>query len=173
MLNELAHARHLAQLGFLQTIVEEAGLPATMLEKSEMLPIHILMAGFSQDGKGRDRFLHFSFLPLDDDELAAVQLLQLYVTFPFELPQERRADMAQLLLDFNTRLPLGHFGVNEQNEIHYRYIYSLPASATFDKDETLSVIELFVQMCDLFGDAIEAVADGSLSWSEAINPVAN
>lgn len=169
MLDPVVHARHLAQLGFLQRILDDAELATTMLEKSDLLPIHILMAGFSQDKEGRDRFLHFSFLPLSDDELEAVQLLQIYFTFPFAMKPECKQDVAMLLLELNTRLPIGHIGINDQDEIHYRYIYALSAGETFKEEETLDIVQLFVHMCDMFADSLEKVADGSMSWSDAVN----
>lgn len=167
-MDEKVHARHLAQLGFLKRILEEAELSVTMLEKSELLPIHILMAGFRQDGEGRDRFLHFSFLPLGDDELESLQLLQIYFTFPFAMKPECRQELALLLLDVNTRLPIGHIGVSDRDEIHYRYIYALSASETFKEDETLDIVQLFVHMCDMFAEPLEQVANGSLPASEAV-----
>lgn len=167
MLPDIVHARHLAQLGFLKDILEEAGLPANLLEKSEAIPIHVLMAGFQQDMKGRDRFLHFSFLPLNEEDIQAIQLLQIYSTLPFRLKEGRRDAVAALLLEVNTRLPIGHFGINEQDELHYRYVYNLSASKTFETDEILEIVSLFIYMCDMFADSIEQVASGEADAEQA------
>jgi hypothetical protein len=168
MLTDLAHARHLAQLGQLKEILDEAELATNLLEKSEAIPLHVLMAGFQEDSKGRDRFLHFSFLPLNDDDIVAIQLLQIYSTLPFHLKEGAREGVAALLLEVNTRLPVGHFGVNEEGELHYRYVYSLSASRTFDGDEVLEILTLFVYMCDMFAEHIELVASGEASADTVI-----
>ncbi|OCT11284.1 hypothetical protein A8709_06305 [Paenibacillus pectinilyticus] len=168
MLTELAHARHLAQLGQLKEILDEAELATNLLEKSEAIPLHVLMAGFQEDSKGRDRFLHFSFLPLNDEEIVAIQLLQIYSTLPFHLHEGTREGLASLLLEVNTRLPIGHFGINEEGEIHYRYVYSISASRTFESDEVLEILTLFVYMCDMFAEYIEQVASGETAADQVI-----
>jgi hypothetical protein len=158
---EVVHARHLAQLSLLKNILDEAGLLTTMLEKSQAIPIHVLMAGTPQDGEGCDRFLHFSFLPLNEEEIQAVQLLQIYSTLPIKLEADKKDALASLMLEINTRLPIGHFGINEQNEIHYRYVYSLSVSKTFEADEILEIVSLFTYMIDMFSGPVEGLANGS------------
>jgi hypothetical protein len=169
VLSEVVHARHLALLGVLKQMIDEAELPTTILERSETIPLHMLMAGFQEDSKGRDRFLQFSFLPLNEEDMQAVQLLQIYSTLPFTLPEENRGAVASLLLEVNTRLPIGHFGVNEQNEVHYRYVYSLSASKMLDADEILDIISLFIYMSDMFGEAVEKVASGESDVAAAVS----
>jgi hypothetical protein len=159
----------LAQLGFLEQILKEAEVPATLLERSEELPLNVLMAGMSVDEQGRDRFLHFSFLPLDEEtDVQAVELLQMYHTFPFRLADGMRPAVAELLLEANTRLPIGHFGLNEGEELHCRYVYALSGSRTFDADEILAITGLFMSMCDLFAESLEAVASGAKLPAETV-----
>jgi hypothetical protein len=160
MLPEIVHARHLTQLGLVKEILDEAELPTSILDRSEAIPFHVLMVGFQEDSQGRDRFLHFSFLPLNEEDMQSVQLLQLYSTLPFTLKPENKEAVALLLLEVNTRLPIGHFGVNEYGEVHYRYVYSLSASKAMDADEMLNIVSLFVYMCDMFSEALEKVASG-------------
>ncbi|KRF43936.1 YbjN domain-containing protein [Paenibacillus sp. Soil787] len=168
MLPDKIHARHLAQLGFLKEILDETGLATNLLEKSEAIPLHVLMAGFQEDKKGRERFLHFSFLPLNDDDIVAIQLLQIYSTLPFHLQEGSRDAVASVLLEINTRLPIGHFGINEQNELHYRYVYSISASRTFESEGVLEILSLFVYMCDMFAEHVELVASGEASAEQVV-----
>jgi hypothetical protein len=168
MLPDKIHVRHLAQLGFLKDILDETGLATNLLEKSEAIPLHVLMTGFQEDKKGRERFLHFSFLPLNDDEIGAIQLLQIYSTLPFHLQEGSRDAVASVLLEINTRLPIGHFGINEQNELHYRYVYSISASSTFESEEVLEILSLFVYMCDMFAEHVELVSSGEASAEQVV-----
>lgn len=168
MLPDLVHARHLAQLGLLKQILDEADLATNLLEKSEAIPLHVLMAGFQEDKKGRERFLHFSFLPLNDDDIVAIQLLQIYSTLPFHLQEGTRDGVAAVLLEINTRLPIGHFGINEQDELHYRYVYSISAASTFESEEVLEILSLFVYMCDMFAEHVELVASGEASAEQVV-----
>jgi hypothetical protein len=160
MLSEAAGARHLERLGKLQSLLGETGLATRLLEQSIEIPFHLLIAGFHQDHKGRDRFLHFSFLPMAEQDIQAVELLQMYCTLPFRLTAGLREQAALLLLEVNSRLPLGHFGINEEDEIHYRYVYGLPAAKPFDDDEILDIISMSMYMCDLFAEEIEDLTSG-------------
>ncbi|MBD0379440.1 YbjN domain-containing protein [Paenibacillus sedimenti] len=171
MLQDHVHKRHMEQLKLLKDILDETGLPTNLLEKSEAIPLHVLMAGFQEDKKGRDRFLHFSFLPLDEEETAAIHLLQIYSTLPFHLKEERRDAAAAVLLEINTRLPIGHFGINEQNELHYRYVYSVSAANLFDSEEILDILSLFVYMCDMFAEPVELVASGEADAGEVLQSI--
>jgi hypothetical protein len=161
MQSEATRARHWERLGILQSLLEETGLAASLLEQSEDIPFHILIAGFHLDYQGRDRFLHFSFLPIDEQEIQAVELLQLYSTLPFNLHEGLKDEVASLLLEVNTRLPIGHFGINEQGEIHYRYVYSYPVSRYLEANEILEIISLFIYMCDMFAEPVENLASGT------------
>jgi hypothetical protein len=160
MLPDDVHAGHLVQLGFIKEILEEAELPTNLLERSVAIPFHVLMAGFQEDRLGRDRFLHFSFLPLNDEDMQSVQLLQIYSTLPFPLKLENKEAVALLLLEVNTQLPIGHFGINEHGEIHYRYVHSLSVASTIDADAILDIVSLFVYMCDMFSEPVEHAASG-------------
>jgi hypothetical protein len=168
MATDAIHARHLAQLSLLKNILDEADLLTTMLEKSEAIPIHVLMVGIQQDEEDRDRYLHFSFLPLNEEEIQAVQLLQIYCTLPIELEADKKDALASLMLEINTRLPIGHFGINEQNEIHYRYVYSLSGSKTFEADEILEIVSLFIYMIDMFSGPVEGLANGSVDLATSL-----
>jgi hypothetical protein len=161
MLSETASAHHLERLGNLKLLLDETGLATSLLEQSKDIPFHILIAGFHQDPKERERFVQFSFLPIHEQEIQAVDLLQMYSTLPFRLEEGLRDQTASLLLDVNTLLPIGYFGINEQDEIHLRYVYSLPAGKPLGADEMLDVVSLFMYMCDMFGGPIEDLASGS------------
>jgi len=163
------YARQWEQLERLKQILDEAGLVTNLMEKSETIPLHMLIAAFQEDRKGRDRFLHFSFLPLDEEDVTAIHLLQIYSTLPFPLKKGKRDAVADLLLHVNTRLPIGHFGLNEQDELHYRYVYSVSASRLFGSEEILDILSLFVYLCDMFADPIEQVASGEADASQVLD----
>jgi hypothetical protein len=165
MLSEAAKARHWERMENLQSLLEETGLATSLLQQSESIPFHLLIAAFQQDNKGRERFLHFSFLPLDEQDIQAVELLQIYSTLPFSLEEGFRGQTALLLLEINTRLPIGHFGINEQGEIHYRYVYGLSAAQSIGAEEMLDIISMFMYMCDMFAEPIENLASGAKDLS--------
>jgi hypothetical protein len=166
MLFEAAGARHLERLGKLQSLLGETGLATRLLEQSDEIPFHLLIAGFHQDPKGRDRFLQFSFLPMTEQDIQAVELLQIYGILPFRLKEGLREQAGLMLLEVNSLLPLGHFGINEEDEVHYRYVYGWPTAKPVDADEILDIISMGMYMCDMFAEPIEDLATGAKSLTD-------
>ncbi|MNI26065.1 hypothetical protein D3C73_797480 [compost metagenome] len=165
---DVIQTRQLAQLNLLKQILDEEGIPVTILEKSNDIAIHLLIANIQQDAEGRDRFLQFSFVPMEEEEGQTLQFLQIYSTLPFSMETSQRAEVAELLLELNTRLPLGHMGITVDQEIHYRYVYTLSSGQVLISDEVLELLSLFVYMLEMFGGVLERVATGTTNAASAI-----
>lgn len=157
-MTDFEQASHLAQLGQLEAIMQEAGIAAQLLEPTDILPLPVLLAAVPPDDKGRERYVHFSFLPLDDTAIEAIQLVQLYAKLPFAIgeAERERQEAAAVLADINTRVPIGHFGLEEDGGLHYRYVYCMSAAQSFDQDVMLELVSLFVTMFGTFAGQAEA-----------------
>jgi len=168
MVPEVVHARHLAEFGFLKRDLEQAGYPATIVEKSEAIPLNVLLAAIEKDHKNRDRFINFSFVPLDEDDLSYIQLLQIYTTIPCDIRPELADDVGKLLLAINCRLAIGHFSVKEDGEMYYRYVHSASYAEKLRRDEIMEILALFLFMLNTFAKRIDEVASGDVSLSDAL-----
>ncbi|WP_127587380.1 YbjN domain-containing protein [Paenibacillus koleovorans] len=160
MLPDVVRTRHLAMLGFLKSMLEEADVQAELFEMSDQLPVSVLMTTIGPDSKGRDRTLHFSFIPVDDEDIVSIQLLQLYSTMPYRIESGRREALAQQLLEINGQCPFGHFGISEQEQLYFRYQYAVSASRLFERDEMMEVIGLIIQTIEAFDEQLEQAASG-------------
>jgi len=167
--------RDQAELGFLMQYLREHDVPSELLAPSDELPIGTLVVPLLQDERGRDRFLTCNFVPLSEDEVEAVRLLQLFAVVPAAWAGEANArtgaareNVERLLHAINGRTAIGHFGIKDDGEIHLRYVYCAPASKVLPKEEILGVVDLFVLTLDTFAETIDGVASGALRLEEAL-----
>ncbi|MEK0313974.1 YbjN domain-containing protein [Cohnella sp. 56] len=162
------YARDLAELGFLERSLTEAGLPCRLIEPTEGVPIPALLAATEAGEDGRERYLTFTFVPLADEDIGDIRLLQLYTVVSPAVQADRRAELAELLMTVNGRMPLGHFGLNEASELYYRYVWAVSDKHRLPDPETLHVTDLFLMTLGMFGQMAGNVADGRLTAAEAL-----
>lgn len=168
MVSDMEHAKQLAELGGMQAGLEKEGFHSELLERSEDIPLHVLLLPLGKDERGRDRIVNLNFVPLPESDISWIRLLQLYTVVPCEIAPDRRPSVESLLLAVNGVLPLGHFGIKEDGEVYARYVYTVPSSRTVSADELLEVVSLFHYMLEMFADRIGRVAGGELSANEAL-----
>ncbi|CAI6081359.1 YbjN domain-containing protein [Cohnella sp. JJ-181] len=162
------HARDLAELGFLEHSLKEAGLPCRLIEPTEGVPIPALLAATDAGDDGRERYLTFTFVPLADEDIGDIRLLQLYTVVSPSVPAVHRAELAELLTAVNSRIPLGHFSLNEAGELYFRYVWAVSAKHRLPDPETLHVADLFLMTLGMFGPKVSDVADGRIGAAGAL-----
>jgi hypothetical protein len=163
-------ARQDAQLGFIQQYLTNAGITTQMLERSEELPISVLVLPLVKDERQRDRYLQLSFVPLDEDDLGGIDLLQIYATVPVEWNGNTKESVARLLAAINGKLAIGHFNL-QNDEVCYRYVHCVSGSNRIPEEETLAVIQLFETMLNMFASLVDDVASGRTGLSQALSRV--
>lgn len=168
---DVNHARDEAELGFLMQYLREAELPSQLLKPSNEVPLATLLVPLFQDYKNRDRFMTFTFVPLPEDEIEYVRLLQIFSVVPVDWKEGTRGDVEKLLLAINARTAIGHFNVNEEGEVSFRYVHAASNSTILPKNEILETIDLFNLMLDMFAETIDKVASGAMPLSEALASV--
>ncbi len=166
------NARLKDQLGLLRQYFDEAGLEAHWVEPSQDIPIPVVLLPLMKDHRQRDRFLHFSFVPLDEEDLEAIDLLQIYTTVPVEWAEGTREQVEKLLPAINGSLAIGHFNVTG-DEVTYRYVYSVPANRELQSAEALSVIRLFEMMLNMFSEAVDDVASGRSGYAQVMSEISS
>lgn len=167
-MDNYSNARDLAELGFLQQALEEAGLPCRLLEPTGDVPIPALLAAPDADDESGERYLTFTFVPLDDEDIGDIRLLQIYTVVAPVVASQARAGLAELLMAVNSRLPLGHFSLNDAGELYYRYVWAVGAGNKLPELDALHVIDLFLMTLGMFGQTAGEVASGSRPAAEAI-----
>ena len=167
-MSDLANARDEAELGFLMQYLKEADQPAQLLKPSEELPLPTLLVPLFKDYKNRDRFLTFNFIPLPEDEVEHVRLLQIYSVIPVDWKDGTRPDVEKLLFVLNGHTAIGHFNIKDDGEVSLRYVFAASSATILPKNEVIEIIDLFNMMLDLFSATIDKVASGEMTLQEAL-----
>ncbi|MGI0485747.1 hypothetical protein ACN4EK_09945 [Pantanalinema rosaneae CENA516] len=168
MISEATHARNLAELDFLKRYMDEIGLESKLVERSPEVPINVLLTAIAKDKQGRDRAINFSYIPTSDEDLEAINLLQLYTSVPCDFNPDYRDALEKLLMAINGVLALGHYNLKPNNELFYRYIYIAPKDELLNQAAITETVLLFVYTQDMFVDLIDAVASGKTDLQTAL-----
>ena len=172
MSTEQMHARHLVELGFLQDAIGEMGHSSRVAPRSSALPYHTLIVDLDPDAKGRPRQLAMNYYPIDDAEFSDSLFLQYFITFPFALDPSSVTSLAIVLTLVNTKVVLGHFGIDdEQKQLHFRYVQVLPSDEVMAVEKVANAFTLVSYTPRLFQDLLEDVATGSVKLEAAITQV--
>lgn len=168
MFSEKELKNHLEELNQIRMFIDKVEFETRMIKKSDIMPIHVLLAGLTVDYKERDRYVNFSFVPLSEDDLQYINLLQFYTTLPLEVKEEYIDDVKKLLHVINSHMAIGHFGVQEDGEAYIRYIYTTHRIHGVNEQQFLETLLLYISMIDIHEEMIEKVGIGEVALSEAI-----
>jgi len=158
---------YLASLQRLQQVLKEMGYESRILEKTDFIPIHSLLCGIEQDYKNRNRYVHFSYIPMPED-WDDNMLLQFYITLPLEIKIENVDTLKALLIEMNNHTAIGQFGINNDGAVCFRHVQVSTKAEPLTEAVFQSTLEIFVFMVDGYEDTIEAVATGQQDLSSAI-----
>jgi hypothetical protein len=164
-----AHARHLAQLGFLQNILREQGLPAALVERSAQTPYHTLLVDLETERETDPRQMAVNFYPADPELVADTLLLQYFIALPGEWDEAAAERVRAWLPQVNIQIVLGHFSLSDAAPyyLHFRYVQTLPAAAVISAEAVNDVVLLVTYTPRLFGGPLAGLAAGTLSLAEA------
>jgi hypothetical protein len=167
-MSELIEAKQLAVLQSLKDYFLESGVATHLLEKSETLPVSVLVVVIGRDFKDRERTINFAFLPVREDDFQHVSGLQFFSTLPNVEYNPEDKGIAELLLTINHKTALGNYSYTAGKEIALRHIHFMPKFGITPKEEFIEVAMLFKQMLDLFGPKIEAYTEGVRSLRDTM-----
>ena len=165
MNEELNETKNLAYLEVFKSYF--SGI-SQLFEKSNEMPLSVLVLVLNKDSKGRDRTLNLSFLPFGDSDFNQINPLQFYSVLPFNY-NGNREDVNNLILKLNQFSSIGGFSLNNNNEIILRYIHCIPRYEIYQKESLEEVINLFVKNMDVLGSKIESCINGNLTSEEIIS----
>ena len=180
MNEEQMHARHLAELGFLQDVLNELDYTSQLIEKSNETPYHTLVVKLEPvQGRHGASQLALNFYPLADEEFTDTLFLQYFIALPLRPTDATRGNVLELMVDINNRLVVGHVGLSSgESQAHFRYVQPLPSDELVTTEKIANVLLLVTYSPQLFQDALREVADGSMTpgaakqkLAEAFGPV--
>lgn len=149
----LAHiGQAIASLGY-ETRLFSAG------DGADILPGPLLVVGVEKDAQGRDRIIHFGFLPLPaDDDFDYLSLLQCYAPLPFAVPEERRQAVEHALNSVNCQTTIGYFGITADGHPFFRHVLATAKWALLEAETIQQLLLVLTHMQNRFAPLIEAAA---------------
>jgi len=135
----------------------------------ENLQLTLLEENFRTELIPKDKNNHFSFLAVHSESKTFMQpiqfqllylptanllketnLLRFYFTFPIDT-NGKQLELSKLMDYYNQILPLGSFNFDEDSEIYFKYIYTLPRFSAPEKKQFLEVVYLFLNIIEEYG----------------------
>lgn len=126
-------------------------------------PQDSLAVALESDGRGRPRVANLTFLPVGDDEVEEVRLLQLHCLLPVAVTDGRRADLERFLTRTNSIVPIGAFSINGDDELLFKYVHAIGRARALEAREFLEVFLLWMFTLDSLSGVVEDVAAGARS----------
>jgi hypothetical protein len=163
------HARHLAELGFLEDIVRNMGLNAQLVERSEQAPFHTLLIDLEPDAEERPRQMAVNFYPADPELVPNTLLLQYFHVLPVTITAAGAARLREWLPEVNNQVVLGHFSLStgQPQQLHFRYVQALPSDEVITAEAVSDVITLVSYTPLLYQNSLEALAEGDITVEQA------
>jgi len=155
----IEHAqRELVQFGFEVQPIGGANEPTQLLVKT--VP----------DYAGRERWMLVTVYEDLGENLEDAWLVQFFHRFPVDAPPpDRRGDLARLLTAANNKITIGQFCFREEDALlYYRAVAIFPAASDAWTKLLSEHIYFSVFQIDEFGAAIEAIATGTRTLTEAL-----
>lgn len=174
MSDDLTHDRHLIELGFLEAIVNDLGLPTQLLERSAEVPFATLLVNLDPEAPAANPLqLAVTFYPLADDQLDETLLLQYFIALPVTFSGDGLDRVRAWLPELNNKTALGHFGLTDDHQqLHYRYVQALPLTTGLTRAAVADVLLLVAYTPTLFAVPLAGLAAATLTLAEARAQVA-
>lgn len=175
MFRKLDQEKYLLELGTLKGYLEEElELVCQIMDSHdmgsapEMPPITSLSVILEPGWQERIRAANLTFIPLDDSDVEAIRLLQFYSQLPFTANQDHLDDTVRFLLAINLLIPIGAFSLSTENDLFFKYVYSLSRFEAIKQEEFLETFLLWLFTLDSFSPLIAEVATGALDLESAL-----
>ena len=168
MISEKIQAKHILDLSNLEEILKEGNIQCSLLTSGKNLPLSMLIVPMEKDNKGRPRAYSCSYIPMDDDDLENISLLQIYSQFPIKLNKSKIEDLRTLLLACNILQPIGNFGIKDETDIYLRYVLVVKKFDLLDPEEISETLMMFEYGINMYQDLIEDINSGNQSIKEAL-----
>lgn len=165
----LDQAKYRLELEILQGYLEqELEMMGRIMDGPPEAPITSLSVLLEPDWQDQLRAANLSFIPLEDTDIEAIKLLQFYSQLPITADQSHLDDTVRLVLAINLLIPIGSFSLSPENDLFFKYVYSLSKFETINQNEFLETFLLWLFTLDNLSPLIAEVATGERDLDSAL-----
>lgn len=147
----------LIKLEYLSRKLSEIDIESRVLTKTEELGLGTMIIALDNDYKDREQMVNLALLPRPDDDMEHINLMQFYVELPEPLELTVDNKVKDLLTEINARMPIGHFGINDER-VYCRYVMVLPNGDILNEADIIETLFLFADIIGVFQEMIEDLA---------------
>ncbi len=147
----------LIKLEYLSRKLSEIDIESRVLTKTEELGLGTMIIALDNDYKDREQMVNLALLPRPDDDMEHINLMQFYVELPEPLELTADNKVKDLLTEINARMPIGHFGINDER-VYCRYVMVLPNGDILNEADIIETLFLFADIIGVFQEMIEDLA---------------
>lgn len=167
-----------SHLSLLNNILKEEDFATFLMPVSEDNLFERLFVSLGQDDKSRDFTLQIHFindvtnaLGVDDDPEDAF-ILQFFLLLPYTIAKNQINEVSRVILTLNRILPVGSFGLSEDDGLAY-FQYNLTcAERTVDEKVLKEVVSIIGFFSSEFSVRIEQAAEGKITRDALIQELA-
>jgi len=154
---ETVHDLDLIKLEYLSQKLSEIDIKSRVLTERQEIGLGTMVIALDNDYKDRDQIVNLAILPRPDDDMEHINLMQFYVELPESYDEATEKSIKDLLTEINARMPIGHFGINEER-IYCRYVMILPEGNGINEADIIETLFLFADIIGVFQEMIEDLA---------------
>lgn len=163
------------KLSNIANLLESLGSPFSIIEKNEEMAVDRINLPLGVDSKERALSLWITLLEqkaikttTDFDDLKFPFRIEFCSTFPFSVENNALSQTANLLMLLNQYLDLPAFELRElEGLVVYRYVWLMNESV-LNEQFFNTILGAFLLNFSLFGDMIENVASGQMSFNDLL-----
>ncbi|MBF4692037.1 hypothetical protein [Fusibacter ferrireducens] len=152
----------LRKIQYLHEKFAEIEVKTKVLEKNQLLDMSTLLVSAEKDYKGREQLVNLAYLLELSEEETNIMLLQFFTELPIELNATQIPLVETLISFINTRMPIGHFGV-QNSKVHFRYVMVDTKDSVDHAMQTIETFFMYVDILDIFQESIESVILGTMT----------
>lgn len=169
MIADPSQAKYRLELEILKGLIEEElEMIGRISGGSPEAPITSLSVVLEPDWQNQVRAANLAFIPLEETDVEAIKLLQFYSQLPFTVDQDYLNDTVRFLLAINLFIPIGVFNLSPENNLSFKYVYSLSKFEAIKQDEFMETFLLWLEALDNLSPLIAEVASGESDLESAL-----
>jgi len=162
----------------LQLTLDYLGIDNDILAVNQKNPIEQLIVSFPiDDNENSEGNIGIEMMFIDEldklavgeqvEEVEIISMLQFFVNLGIKPTDENIAEMTALILRFNSFLPIGSFGLSEQNDIFFRYTLALK-DRNVDSSLFIELLDMINFYIRILGHKIVDFANKKLTFQNAL-----
>jgi hypothetical protein len=161
MNQEFTDAKELAELEQIGSYIQNAGLKTVLFKKEGINLMNVLSVKINKEIS-----FNIIFLPIPADQFIHVSVLQFYSVIADKVKINN--DLLFLLNKINSDIPLGHYVVNEDEELCFKHIYTKPKTDVIEEGYLLELLPLITTTIEFHSPILKHLISGSVSLEKAL-----